>query len=200
MEVHAGEGVLRFFQYVADRTDIALGMFNSPSSGYVLTPPRWRGSTTRSPRSSRSRKESWTASPTPALHAAGARAGDLGVRHDRLPGRLAQRASSVRPSSAPPAYLFETPEKPRYTRVLGADLGGPDRRVRPHTSPAWSRSRPRSAPGQPRTRAAPNTSPTGPRLPVCGVDHRPARRRLPARRPPQGVLPEEAKTQIRPGV
>jgi 4-hydroxy-tetrahydrodipicolinate synthase len=38
MEVHAGEGVLRFFQYLADRTDIALGMFNSPSSGYVLTP------------------------------------------------------------------------------------------------------------------------------------------------------------------
>src|SRR5438093_10341819 len=39
MEVHGGEGVLRFFQYVADRTDIALGMFNSPSSGYVLTAP-----------------------------------------------------------------------------------------------------------------------------------------------------------------
>lgn len=38
MEAHAGEGVLRFFRYVADRTDIALGMFNSPSSGYVLTP------------------------------------------------------------------------------------------------------------------------------------------------------------------
>jgi 4-hydroxy-tetrahydrodipicolinate synthase len=38
MEVHGGEGVLRFFRYVADRTDIALGMFNSPSSGYVLTP------------------------------------------------------------------------------------------------------------------------------------------------------------------
>ena len=38
MEVHGGEGVQRFFQYVADRTDIALGMFNSPSSGYVLTP------------------------------------------------------------------------------------------------------------------------------------------------------------------
>lgn len=38
MEVHAGEGVLRFFQYVADRTDIALGLFNSGSSGYVLTP------------------------------------------------------------------------------------------------------------------------------------------------------------------
>lgn len=38
METHGGEGVLRFFRYVADRTDIALGMFNSPSSGYVLTP------------------------------------------------------------------------------------------------------------------------------------------------------------------
>ena len=38
MEVHAGEGVLRFFQYIADRTDIALGLFNSGSSGYVLTP------------------------------------------------------------------------------------------------------------------------------------------------------------------
>ncbi|SER85710.1 4-hydroxy-tetrahydrodipicolinate synthase [Mycobacterium sp. 88mf] len=38
MEAHAGDGVLRFFRYIADRTDIALGMFNSPSSGYVLTP------------------------------------------------------------------------------------------------------------------------------------------------------------------
>jgi 4-hydroxy-tetrahydrodipicolinate synthase len=37
MELHAGVGVLRFFRYIADRTDIALGMFNSPSSGYVLT-------------------------------------------------------------------------------------------------------------------------------------------------------------------
>ena len=38
MEAHGGEGVLKFFRYIADRTDIALGMFNSPSSGYVLTP------------------------------------------------------------------------------------------------------------------------------------------------------------------
>jgi 4-hydroxy-tetrahydrodipicolinate synthase len=37
MEVHGGEGVLRFFRYISDRTDIALGMFNSPSSGYVLS-------------------------------------------------------------------------------------------------------------------------------------------------------------------
>ncbi|HEX7429943.1 MAG TPA: dihydrodipicolinate synthase family protein [Mycobacterium sp.] len=38
MEAHGGEGVLSFFRHIADRTDIALGMFNSPSSGYVLTP------------------------------------------------------------------------------------------------------------------------------------------------------------------
>src|SRR6476646_5626559 len=38
MEAHGGEGVLKFFRYIADRTDIALGMFHSPSSGYVLTP------------------------------------------------------------------------------------------------------------------------------------------------------------------
>lgn len=37
METHGGDGVLRFFRYVAERTDLALGMFNSPSSGYVLT-------------------------------------------------------------------------------------------------------------------------------------------------------------------
>ena len=36
MELHGGEGALAFFRYIADRTDIALGMFNSPSSGYVL--------------------------------------------------------------------------------------------------------------------------------------------------------------------
>jgi len=38
MEVHGGQGILDFFRYVADRTDIALGMFNSPSSGYEMSP------------------------------------------------------------------------------------------------------------------------------------------------------------------
>ncbi len=36
MELHGGEGVLKFFRYISDRTDIALGMFNSPSSRSVL--------------------------------------------------------------------------------------------------------------------------------------------------------------------
>jgi 4-hydroxy-tetrahydrodipicolinate synthase len=38
MEVHGGEGVRNFVRYVADRSDVALGLFNSPSSGYVLSP------------------------------------------------------------------------------------------------------------------------------------------------------------------
>jgi 4-hydroxy-tetrahydrodipicolinate synthase len=38
MEAHGGEGVMRFFRYVADRSDIALGIFPSPSSGLLLTP------------------------------------------------------------------------------------------------------------------------------------------------------------------
>jgi len=37
MEAHGGPGMLEFFKYVADRTDIALGMFNSPSSGYEMS-------------------------------------------------------------------------------------------------------------------------------------------------------------------
>lgn len=41
---------LNFFRYVADRTDIALGMFNSPSSGYVLTPVERRPHRRRDPR------------------------------------------------------------------------------------------------------------------------------------------------------
>jgi 4-hydroxy-tetrahydrodipicolinate synthase len=37
IEAHGGRGVLEFFEYVAARTDIALGMFNSPCSGFVLS-------------------------------------------------------------------------------------------------------------------------------------------------------------------
>ena len=38
MEAHGGPGTLDFFNYVAEQTDIALGMFNSPCSGFVMTP------------------------------------------------------------------------------------------------------------------------------------------------------------------
>jgi len=38
MEAHGAAGTLEFFKYVADRTDVALGMFNSPCSGFIMTP------------------------------------------------------------------------------------------------------------------------------------------------------------------
>src|SRR5258707_3983380 len=39
MEAHGGVGVLKFFRYIAHRTDIGLGMFNSPSARYMLSLP-----------------------------------------------------------------------------------------------------------------------------------------------------------------
>ena len=60
MEVHGGEGVLRFFQYVAERTDVALGMFNSPSSATCSRPRSRRPSPTPSPRCARPRKARWS--------------------------------------------------------------------------------------------------------------------------------------------
>ncbi len=37
MEAHGAAGTLDFFRYIADRTDIPLGMFNSPCSGFTMT-------------------------------------------------------------------------------------------------------------------------------------------------------------------
>jgi 4-hydroxy-tetrahydrodipicolinate synthase len=44
MEVHGGEGVLNFFRYIAERTDIALGMFNARTTSPIGAP---RSSTRR---------------------------------------------------------------------------------------------------------------------------------------------------------
>jgi 4-hydroxy-tetrahydrodipicolinate synthase len=43
MELHGGEGTQRFIKYIADRSDIALGLFNSGSSNYALTPEEVAG-------------------------------------------------------------------------------------------------------------------------------------------------------------
>src|SRR5690349_13514680 len=115
MEVHGGEGVLRFFQYVADRTDIALGMFNSPSSGYVLTPEE----------SARIYDE------VPAVCAIKQgimHYGPSNEMHRLSPGLviwecdlIAYRAGWLQAGIIGPAqlgtagYLHETPEKPMYT-------------------------------------------------------------------------------------
>ena len=61
MEVHGGEGVLRFFQYVADRTDIALGHVQLAVVG-LRAHARGLGarSPTRSRRCARPRKARWS--------------------------------------------------------------------------------------------------------------------------------------------
>jgi len=116
MEAHGGEGVLRFFKYIADRTDIALGMFNSPSSGYVLTPA----------------EGARIAAEIPAVCATkeGAfRPGASRLLHELAPDLIiwecdttVYRAGWLRDGIVGPAqlgtagYLHETPAKPIFTQ------------------------------------------------------------------------------------
>ena len=124
MEVHGGEGVLRFFQYVADRTDIALGMFNSPSSGYVLTPGRSAAIANDGPRGVRDEGRHDGALAQRRAARARARARDLGVRLDRVPGGLAagghRRAGAARHRRLPARDSRQADPH----RVLEPDLGG----------------------------------------------------------------------------
>ena len=128
MEVHAGEGVLRFFQYVADRTDIALGMFNSPSSGYVLTAPGDGGDLPPDPcgRRREGRRPGQPRAASAALHAL---APELVIWECDL---IVYRAGWLQdgivgpPSSARRAICIDTPDRPWYTPVLAADLGRAD--------------------------------------------------------------------------
>lgn len=198
METHGGEGVLRFFQYIADRTDIALGMFNSPSSGYVLTPA----------------EGARIAAEIPAVCATkeGAfRPGASRMLHELAPELViwecdttVYRAGWLRDGIVGPAqlgtagYLHETPAKPIFTRywelvwsdqlVEAMDFAresGMDRFAidmgswwtcypgRPDYFTHWA--------GAFKYAAALLGLPIG--------DH-------PHSRPPQAVLPEAAKTQI----
>ncbi len=117
MEVHAGEGVLRFFQYIADRTDIALGMFNSPSSGYVLTAPEMAEIYHRIPAvvAVKEGVQDSTAA-TPALHAL---APELVIWECDL---IVYRAGWLQDGIVGPAqlgtagYLYDTPDRPWYTQ------------------------------------------------------------------------------------
>ena len=104
MEAHGGEGVLRFFPYIADRTDIALGMFNSPSSGYVLTAAESARIYDEIPAVCATKEGAFRPAQQPAAARAGTRSGDLGVRPDGVPRRAGcATGSCVRPSSARPA-------------------------------------------------------------------------------------------------
>jgi 4-hydroxy-tetrahydrodipicolinate synthase len=199
MEVHGGEGVLRFFRYVADRTDIALGMFNSPSSGYVLTPEELARIYHEVP--------AVCAMKQGTMHYAAS-----GMTHRLAPGLViwecdlvVYRAGWLQAGIVGPAqlgtagYLHETPEKPIYTEYwnliwngqlaeaikhaeesgldqLGADMNAwyTNYRGRPDYFTHW---------GEAFRYAA---SVVG--LPVGDYPHS---------RPPQALLPEEAKVDIR---
>ena len=111
MEAHGGEGVLRFFKYIADRTDIALGMFNSPSSGYVLTPVESARIYDEVPAVCATKEGAFRPEASRRLHEL---APNLAVWEcDRTVYRAGWlRAGIVCPAQLGTAgYLFETPEK-----------------------------------------------------------------------------------------
>jgi 4-hydroxy-tetrahydrodipicolinate synthase len=200
MEVHAGEGVLRFFQYVAERTDIALGMFNSPSSGYVLTATDMAQIVNEVPAVVAVKQgvlDSYMT--TPALHAL---APDLVIWECNA---IAYHAGWLKRGVVGPAqlgtsgWMHETPEKrtlTEYWNLMWADeidaaieyaRESGMNRLGAGLSP-WLTE----YPGRPeyfthwaeafRFAASVLGLPTG--------DY-------PHSRPPQGILPERAKTQIR---
>jgi 4-hydroxy-tetrahydrodipicolinate synthase len=200
MEVHAGEGVLRFFEYVADRTDIALGMFNSPSSGYVLSAQEMAAIHHRVPAVVAVKEGVMdSTSRTPALHAL---APDLVIWECDL---IVYSAGWLQQGIVGPgqlgtaAYLFETPDNLVYREYWELIWSGrlPEAASFARSSGLESRSAAMGSwlvqyPG----RADYFThwgesfkyaaSVIG--LPIGDYPHS---------RPPQALLPEEAKVQIR---
>ena len=200
MEVHAGEGVLRFFQYVADRSDIALGMFNSPSSGYVMTAAEMAAIHHQIPAVVAVKEGVMDSTVNSSvLHAL---APELVIWECDL---IVYRAGWLQEGIVGPAqlgtsaYLFETPDNLAYRQyweliwggriadaIAFADESGLDRRSaavgswmtcypgRPEYFTHWGETFKYAA------------SVIG--LPIGDY---------PYSRPPQGLLPQEAKTQIR---
>jgi 4-hydroxy-tetrahydrodipicolinate synthase len=203
MEVHAGEGVLRFFEYIADRTDIALGLFNSPSSGYVLTAQEMAAIHHQIPAvvAVKEGVQDSTAA-TPVLHALAPElviwecdtmVYEAGWLQEGIVGP-AQLGTS--------AYLFETPEDRSFSTYWKLIWDG-----RLDEARAFQRTNPHRLglaamgtwltkyPGRPEffTHWGETfkfaASVIG--LPIGD---------FPCSRPPQGRLPEEAKAQIRAGL
>ncbi len=199
MEVHAGEGVLRFFQYVADRTDIALGMFNSPSSGYVLTDIEMAAIHHQIPAVVAVKEGVFgSVMTTMSLHAMAPElviwecdtiVYEAGWLKDGIVGP-AQLGTS--------AYLFESPDDKRYTKYWQLIWDGKIDEARQHKKqqvPIAIGSWPTRYPVRPeyfthwgeafKHAAAVIGLPVG--------DY-------PYSRPPQAVLPDEARAQIRAGL
>jgi len=127
MEAHGAPGALEFFRYVADRTDIALGMFNSPSSGFTMT----------------AAEIAHVADEIPAMCAikdAAERGGGGAIAAELAPGKLvywdvfsgtaSYLAGYVQLGYQAPcvlggmAYLTETPSDKRYTQWFNLVLEG----------------------------------------------------------------------------
>lgn len=115
MEVHGGEGVLRFFRYIADRTDIALGMFNSPSSGYVLSPVESARIYQEIPAVCATKEGAFRPSASRLLHELAS--GLVIWECDKMVYRAGWlRAGIVGPAQlGTTGYLFETPQRPLLT-------------------------------------------------------------------------------------
>ena len=199
MEVHAGEGVLRFFQYVADRTDIALGMFNSPSSGYVLTDVEMAAIHHQIPAVVALKEgSSGSVMTTMSLHAMAPElviwecdtiVYEAGWLKDGIVGP-AQLGTS--------AYLFESPDDKRYTKYWQLIWDGKIDEARQHKKQqvpiaigTWVTRYPGRADyfthwGEAFKHAAAVVG-----LPIGDY---------PYSRPPQAVLPDDARTQIRAGL
>jgi len=200
MEVHAGEGVLRYFQYVADRTDIALGMFNSPSSGCVLTALEMAAIHHQIPAVVAVKEGVMdSVSRTTALHAL---APELVIWECDLivysAGWLQQ--GIVGPAQlGTSAYLFETPDNLSYRRYWDLIWDGNLKEASTFSRESGLDARAAGMglwlvqyPGRPEYFThwgeAFKYAASVIGLPVGDYPHS---------RPPQGFLPEEAKTQIR---
>ncbi len=115
MEAHGGEGVLRFFSYIAERTDIALGMFNSPSSGYVLTAAESAKIYAKIPAVCATKEGAFRPANSRMLHEL---APDLVIWEC---DRTVYRAGWLRDGIVCPAqlgtagYLYETPQRPLFS-------------------------------------------------------------------------------------
>ena len=200
MEVHGGEGVLRFFQYVADRTDIALGMFNSPSSGYVLSAPEMGAIAQQIPAVVAVKEGVQdSVARTPVLHAL---APDLVIWECDL---IVYSAGWLQQGIVGPAqlgtsgYLFETPDNLAYSQYWQLIWDG-----RLAEAAAFSRESGLDA----RSAAMGSWLVQYPDRPdyfthwgeafkfAASVIGLPVGD-FPSSRPPQARLPEEAKTQIR---
>ena len=200
MEVHGGEGVFRFFQYIADRTDIALGMFNSPSSGYVLEAKDMARIANEIPAVVAIKQgvlDTYTASAQ--LHAL---APQLVIWECNA---IAYHAGWLKRGIVGPAqlglsaYLYETPENPMiteyWTRIWANEI---DEALEYGRESGLDRLRGRLGPWFTEYPARPGyfthwaeafryaASVMG--LPVGDYPHS---------RPPQAILPDEAKVQIR---